>query len=210
MYFGWALGTIVSLSVVVWTGSLLIQAYGMAVDEASYLFGSIGMVAGVSGIFLWPSLLVMATRRGRPDAMVLLLAFATLLGSLATILLGLSPNRFGALCGLAGVMFGFSVWSALPSLIVQNLSPGQMRGRLISFNLLSANVIGLTIGPPLIAALADNVFEGPRALGYALAASAAIVGPVAAIALWQMRRPYLRALHEVVVRERNSSPMANE
>jgi MFS family permease len=154
-----------------------------------------------SGVVAWPLLGKLWYRSGQWDALVLLLAtgMGASLGAIA--LVGIGQSLVAVRCAVGVAMFGISATALLPPLIIQSAAPGRVRGRLIAINLMASTLIGLAIGPPLAAGLAEALYAGPRALGYAMTTIAAFAAPSATAAVLLMRKQYVIALKEALVRE---------
>jgi MFS family permease len=141
-------------------------------------------------------------RSGQSDAVVRLLAIGMGATLAAIALIGVAQSLVTVRCAVGVAMFGISATVLLPPLIIQNAAPGRMRGRLIAINLMASTLIGLAVGPPLAAVLAEAIFAGPHALGYAMATIAAFATPTATAAILLTRKQYIIALEEALVRER--------
>ena len=59
-----------------------------------------------------------------------------------------------------------------------------MRGQVMAVYLLVANLIGLGLGPTVLAATTDYVFGADEAIGQAIALCGAVLCPVGALLLW--------------------------
>jgi MFS family permease len=83
--------------------------------------------------------------------------------------------------------------SVLPPLVIQYVAPNQLRGRLMALNLLPTNLVGMTLGPFLVAVLSEHLFSGRFALGYAIATVALLVAPSSVYCFVKARAGYVRA-----------------
>ena len=190
-----------------WTPTLLIRGFHESTAHAGYLFGSIGAAAALLSAFCWPALMAAGTRLGYRSAPVLLLATGLGIAIVSIAVIGATDSVTVMMGAVALAMFGVGASGILPPLIIQYVSPSRMRGRLIAINFMASSLIGLPIGPPLAAAIAGTFYTGPRALGYAMTAIAALCAPVATIAILLSRRRYIIALDCAVRRE---SPPEND
>jgi hypothetical protein len=158
-------------AMVAWMPHILAQRFGMTPSSAGIMFGTCAIVATVLGTLSLPVLTdrfggrwgqVAAARFSGCAAIaaVLSLSLAATSGRLA-LFLGLSSLGLMLLTGAAN--------NILASL--QRLVPARMRATFASFCLLSITLVGLGIGPPLLAALRSNLtwLPGP---GPAIAALA--------------------------------------
>jgi MFS family permease len=78
-------------------------------------------------------------------------------------------------------IFSLSIAQSAAPVLIQSVVPNRMRGQAIASYLLLAGLMGIGLGPTLVAVLTDYVFKDNNALRYSLAISAA---PAALFALW--------------------------
>ena len=78
-------------------------------------------------------------------------------------------------------VFSLSIAQSAAPALIQSVVPNRMRGQAIASYLLLAGLMGIGLGPTLVALLTDFVFKDNSALRYSLAISAA---PAALSALW--------------------------
>jgi MFS family permease len=201
MFVGMGVANICISSFIAWTPTLLIRAFATSPGDAGYLIGAFGVVASAVGVVTWPLLVKIWGASGQRDALVLLLAMGMCLTLGAIGIMGVSQSLWTVRCAICVVMFGMSAAVLLPPLIIQTAAPGRVRGRLIAINLMAATLIGLPVGPPLAALLAQALYTGAHALGYAMATMAAFATPVATAAALLMRKQYVIAFEEALVRE---------
>lgn len=75
---------------------------------------------------------------------------------------------------------------------IVSLAPARLRAQASAIYFLIINLIGLSIGPPLVGVLTDRVFTGPTGISPALLAVAAGVSLPAFAIMWAGLRPYTR------------------
>ena len=63
------------------------------------------------------------------------------------------------------------------------MTPNEMRGQAAAVYFLSSNLIGLGLGPTVVASFTDFVFRDDAAIGKSLALTAGIMCPLAALIL---------------------------
>ena len=74
---------------------------------------------------------------------------------------------------------------------MQEVTPNDMRGVVNGMYVVTTNVLGLALGPTLVAASTDYVFGDTLAVAKSLALVAVLVGPIAIYLLNQGRRSYV-------------------
>jgi hypothetical protein len=72
--------------------------------------------------------------------------------------------------------------------------PNAMRAQATAFYLFVINLVGLGIGPTLVAALTEDVFRDQNAVHYSLLIVGAVANLAAAILLWLGLKPYRGSL----------------
>jgi MFS family permease len=201
LFLGNAMVGMVNFAMASWTPTLLIRAHGMEASHAGYAFGTVGLVSSLIGVMTWPALVKAWTDRGRRDALVLVFTMALTASWICLSIVGLTRSTITLLV-LAGIGTFFSAaMSVLVPLLIQMVTPGRMRARIMALYLTAGNLVGLAAGPPLAALFGEQLFEGPFAIGSGLALLVLVAGPVATLSTWAMRRPYRTALAEAEARE---------
>jgi MFS family permease len=77
---------------------------------------------------------------------------------------------------------------------LQIISPPHLRGRVSAVFLVVMNLMGICLGPSIVALITDFVFRDPALVGYSLALAFAIVAPVASLVFWFGLRPAREAV----------------
>jgi hypothetical protein len=79
---------------------------------------------------------------------------------------------------------------------LQLVTPNNYRGQVSAAYLFVFNLIGTGIGPMAVGALTTYVFRDDAKVGWAVAANALIMAPIAALAFWSALKPMRRAVAE--------------
>lgn len=188
-YGGHILGVSIFVMVVyalnLWGPSYLIRTFGYSRPEAGWVFGVVMIVAGTAGLLLAGTVADAWMKRGTRDAYV-----RTILLSIACIIpcavsLGFITNDV-----LGVVMIGLAVFfsafqGGLTGGTLQLMAPNRMRGQVTAVYQLAANLIGLGLGPTVVAATTDYVFGYDAAIGKSIALSAAVLCPLGGFILWR-------------------------
>lgn len=177
-----------------WTPTLLIRGHGMDAAQAGYAFGTIGLIASVVGVATWPAVVKFWTNRGRRDALVTVFCMTLTATWLSFAVAGLTGSAAVLLAMVGAGMFFSAAMGVLVPLLIQLVTPGRMRARIMALYLAAASLIGLAFGPPIAALLGERFFSGRFAIGYGLATLVLVAGPVATLSTWIIRRPYRAAL----------------
>lgn len=152
-----------------WAPSYLLRVHGMSLAEAGARYGVIALVAGSLGVLCGPFAARALEHRGYRDAQLRIVVLALLLLCPGLAGLALAPGPAAALACIALVSFLVPLPLALVATAVQAVTPNRMRGVVVGTYVVTNNVIGLALGPSLVALVTDYVFADPSAVGQSLA-----------------------------------------
>jgi len=162
----------------------------MSVGQSGPTIGALILVFGTAGIIIGGWLTDYLGRKGFEDgamrtglvAGIGCIPFAVLVPFMPTlqwVLLIYCPLLFFA-------SFGFGAAAAA----LQQVTPNRMRGMVSAFYLFFLNLIGIGLGPTIIALITDYVFHDDQAVGFSLAIMAGCSGLLAALFLWRGLKPF--------------------
>lgn len=166
-----------------WGPTYLIRVHGYAPAAAGWTFGLIMMGAGTAGLLLAGVVADAWMKRGRHDAyiriiLISMIAMLPFIGGLA-----FASSSVVALPLLAIAIFFSAFQGGLSAGSLQVMTPNEMRGQATAVFLLTANLVGLGLGPTVVAAMTDYVFADDAAIGKSLALTGLIVCPLGAAIL---------------------------
>ena len=168
---------------VLWTPSYFVRSHGWAVAEAGVLYGLVLAVLGPTGILLggwvadrWDG----AKPRGGP---FLAAAGFTALGIAPAFISTLVADAYLSLALIAVlVLCTIAPWGVAVSAL-QQFTPNEMRGQVSAIYLFFVNIIGIGMGPTLIALATDHAFGDDAMLGVAMSLVAGASAILAALTL---------------------------
>lgn len=190
------LSAIGTFSLISWSTAMLARSYGMTIAAAGGLYGTAGLFAGAVAAFFWPAASAWVQRRGDPARNVLLMAAGLALAQASMATIPLFDSRNLALGAIALAIFGIASSGTLAVLILQAAAPALMRARIISLYVLTGNLIGLTLGPPLSAWVSENIFNGPDAMRSTFGLIGALLLPTVLLLLLIAVSGYRKCLEE--------------
>ena len=188
-YGGHIVGVSIFIMVVyalnLWGPSYLIRTFGYSRPEAGWVFGVVMIVAGTAGLLLAGTLADAWMQRGTRDAYVRTILVSIVCIVPCAVSLGFVTNHV-----LGVVMIGLAVFfsafqGGLAGGTLQLMTPNRMRGQVTAVYQLVANLIGLGLGPTVVAATTDYVFGYDAAIGKSIALSAALLCPLGGFILWR-------------------------
>ena len=174
-----------------WTPTILLRVYGWDLADAGRIYGTLALVTGSAGVLSGPVLARYLLGRGVLDAP---LRVAVLGAGMATLSLATLPFQSSgamALVSIGCASFFVTLPLALITTVMQEVTPNNMRGVVNGMYVVTNNVLGLALGPTLVAASTDYVFQDTMAVAKSLALVAVFVGPIAVYLLNQGRRSYI-------------------
>ncbi|MDR6955539.1 MFS family permease [Ancylobacter sp. 3268] len=191
--FAGGLISLVSFGIIGWLPTVMIRQHGLSPADAGFFVGLIGIPSSIAGALGVPMVGAWLERRGRNDALLLLLvASAASMACFALLPLATGPAMV-ALClvpGLVGVMSKIT----LTTLIIQRSVPGRMRARFVALIMLMTNLAGFGLGPLMVALIAERWHVGPSALAAGMSTLALMASPVAFAAFASALPSYRRLL----------------
>lgn len=165
-----------------WFPTMLVRDHALSYSHAGAIIGSAALVGGMLGAWACGLLSDRIQSHGRDDAALqvsvgLSLAFSVVVpAAVLAESLGWTVTWAWASYALLGMP------TVLGGTALQQISPAPMRAQVMAIQVLLVNLLALSLGPLTVAALSDDAFGDPRAVGYALAitvgagALAAVVG----------------------------------
>lgn len=178
-YLGSGIGTLFPFALLTWSPTLLVRGFGAANTAAAYQIGIAGLITATLGTAGWAALARWFDRTQPGRGLLLSMSVAASLVAIS-VFAPLLDSGVAVVAGIACTMAGFAAWTVLPALIVQRFGPARMRARLSAFHLLCASLLGFAIGPGIAVEL-SHFWEGPRALGYGIAALGLVSAPIAVL-----------------------------
>ena len=193
---GMSLFIMVVFSVNIWGPEYLIRTFGYARGDAGKVFGVVMMLFGTAGLLTGGMLGDRWYSKGLIDAYsrVILLSMFGILPFIIALGFVSSPI-LGILCISTAVFFS-AFQGGVGGGLIQIITPNQMRGQAVALYFLLANLIGMGLGPTVIASMTDFVFKDDASLNKSIAISGAIIIPLAALILLSGLPAMRRAVEE--------------
>ena len=189
VYVGLSLLAAAQFATGAWAPTFFIRIHGWQAAEIGYLYGTLFLVFGSSGVIFGGWLANRLHARGLPDANVR----TALIGAVAAL-------PFGALFPLVGdprlalgciallMLFGTMPFGA-GTAVIPILAPARLRAQFVAAYLLFANFIGQAGGPWLVASVTDRVFGAPERVGSSLSIVVTLLLAGGALICWAALRP---------------------
>lgn len=189
VFLGYGLVVIISYAVVLWVPTFYMRVHQMAPADVGLIYGLMFALLGTAGMIAGGALSDRLARNGVIEAPARVFLGSALVQAPLLVAAMLVPDRTLSLMLMGAALFVLTATGGLQGATVQLMTPNRMRGQAAALYLLSANLIGLGLGPTLTAVLSDYVFGGPMGIGRAIAMTAAIVLPLGALVIALSLRP---------------------
>ena len=195
-FLGFALLAVPITTTLTWAPVYFGRVLQYSPRETGFTLGLIVLLLSPAGVYTGGWIADVLMKRGHRDAMHRVgLAAATLLFPLCLFATTGNDRALAVLlfCPLA---FCWSLSLACAPAALQVVTPGPMRAQLSAAWMLSLNVITAIVGPTSVGLITDQVFGDRMSVGQSLAVVNCLSVPLAALALWFGRHPYIAAVPE--------------
>jgi MFS family permease len=199
LYAGFAVLSLMKNAILVWTPTMFIRTYGWPASSIGYAYGMFLLIFGPLGSVGGGWIADRWRARGCADASLRLVIIASVLCSPVAVAMPLLPTAAGSLVLLATLTLLLFVIGAVTPAAFQLVTPNPLRAQVSSVALFVNNLLGIGLGPTLVALITDYGFGEDSALRYSLAVVALVFAPLGAITFWLGLRSYRT---EITVNER--------
>ena len=177
-----------------WLPTFFVRTYGWEVSHAGYLLGAANLTFGIAGVVLAGRLADRWQERGIADAKLRVCLYAGLGLLVCDVATPLMPTGLAAALWIFPLSFFASAPFGVAAAAVQELVPDRMRAQASALYLFVVSIIGLTLGPTVVALATDYLFRDDAALRYSLALTTGMGLVAAAIILGRGLAPYRATL----------------
>lgn len=183
LFLGMSVVTIIGYGYFSWIPTMFMRTWNWEIADIAFAYGMVLLVFGPVGVNLGGWLAERWYANGRRGAYM----EVTLLGALvlvpASVLVPLMPTPELAVAMLVPASIGGAVPTAAAGAALMQIVPNQMRAQTTAIYYFVISVLGLTLGPLLIAVVTDKVFGDDSALRYSIALVSGVAGSLALVAL---------------------------
>ena len=159
---------VASYATLAWAPTFLIRSYGLSTTQAGLAFGAEVTLFRSLGILAGGWLCDSLVRRGYRDAHFRVGLIISLLVLLPTVLYPLMPSAEFALALVAPATFLEPGMYGVAPAALQQVVPNEMRAQISAMYLFVINLVGLGLGPTLVALVTDRVFHDDNMVRYSL------------------------------------------
>lgn len=190
LILGFSMLALLFNGILAWTPALFVRTYSLDIGTAGFYVGVLLLSFGAAGMLAGGGLADYLFERGHRDATIRTGLIAAL-GCLPFIALApLQPSAYSALGLMALFWFFATAGFGAGVAALQYVTPPRMRGVASAIYLFSGNLIGVGIGPTLVALITDYAFQDELQLRYSIVCVGVSSAFLSAIFLTLTLRPY--------------------
>lgn len=176
---GMSLYIMVVFSLNVWGPTYLIRSFAFSPAAAGWTTGLALMVGGTIGLLSGGLIADHWYSRGKTDAYAWIIQLSALCLLPFAIAMGFVKEPLMGVACLSIAIFFSAFQGGISGGVIQLMTPNEMRGQAVALYFLGANLLGLGLGPTVVAATTDYVFGNDAAIGKSIALVTAVLIPVA-------------------------------
>ena len=167
-----------------WGPTYFIRTFGYSTADAGFTFGIIMLLAGSTGLLIAGFIADAWAQKGTSDAYVRVILFSIVGMTPCAIALGFVNTPLTGIIAMSLAVFFSAFQGGIAGGTLQLMTPNRMRAQIMAVYLLAANLIGLGLGPTVVAATTDFIFGYDAAIGKSIALCAALLCPLGGLLLW--------------------------
>ncbi len=208
LFLGFGLQVLSTYIPMTWAAPFYQRTFGLSPQVIGWSLGAIFAIAGGVGLMIGGRWSDSRAARGIIESPVDILLFSIPMQLPLILIIFGADSPTLSLLALAGLLIVASMYGGLQGTTVRLMSPPGMQGRLMAVYLFVVTLVGMGCGPLAVGALSEHVFDGSRALGYAMGVVMA-VSIIAAACVLLFARPDMRQTM-LAVRQRELGGAAPE
>ncbi|MEA5461104.1 MFS transporter [Arcicella sp. LKC2W] len=150
-----------------WVPTFVSRTYGWAVPRAGAFYGTVLVICSITGVLFGGWYADRLTKQGKTDGRLRISVIGATLcffGAIAVLM----PHAEWSLLLMALPAFGLSAPFGAATAAVQEIMPNQVRALSSSIMLFILNLVGLALGPALVAIFTDYIFKDENMIRYSL------------------------------------------
>lgn len=167
LYGAMAIGSIVDYAILSWTPALLARRFALTPGEIGAGLGSVAIAAGLLGTPLGGAVADLVAKRFGPLSRVKLCGVVIIAGFVAAPI-GLLATPAATLASVFAWILISSIVGTIGIATTLDLLPHESRGLGTATIAFCNTIVGLGLGPTLVAMASDYIYQSPSAVGLAM------------------------------------------
>ncbi len=186
------LSAMASYGIMSWAPAMLMRVHGWAPQEVGLMIGACILVAGTSGVIVGGWFGDHLLRRGQVAGRFNAAAISMAIGAVGAVSYPFQETVLAiAACFMLAMLGGFMVIACAAASLL-DFTPSRLRGQATAIYFLVNSLLGIGVGPTLVALFTDYVFGYPEAVRYSLAIVPTVAFFLAGTCFLLVRAPYQR------------------
>ena len=191
--FATAFGALVNYGSNAWIPTFIARTYGWEVPRAGAFYGMVLVASSISGVLFGGWFADYMVKKGIVDGRLRVGLLGSIL-SLCSCLIPLLPRAEWTLLAIFIPSFALAAPFGATTAAIQEIMPNQVRALASSIFLFILNLVGIGLGPTLVALFTDYVFKDESAIRYSMVLLYLIGGGFATLFTVLSLRPYRKAV----------------
>jgi MFS family permease len=176
-----------------WFPTFINRTYGWEVPRAGFFYGIVSCIAAISGALTGGNLADKWTNAGMIDGRLRVGLIGMFLGFLG-LFVGIMPNAESAILVASVPIFGVAMPFGAATAALQEIMPNQVRALSSAILLFIVNLVGMGLGPLLVAFFTDKVFKDENMIRYSLMILYIIGGSIGLLLTYLSLKPYRKVM----------------
>ncbi len=194
--FGIAFSAMVNYGSTAWVPTYFVRTFGWTIPQAGFRYGLVLVLSSITGVLAGGWYADYLNKKGVSDGR-LRIGLITCAGCLLSAVVPLIPDPQLALFAFIVPSFLVAMPMGAATAAIQEIMPNQVRALASSIFLFILNMIGLGLGPTLVALFTDFLFHDELAIRYSLMLLFLIGGGLGTVCFLAAMKPYRTALESI-------------
>jgi MFS family permease len=179
LFLGMSVVTIIGYGYFSWIPTMFIRTWGWTISQIAFSYGVVILIFGPLGVNLGGWLAERWYNKGRRAAHMRVTLIGALILVPASTLAPLMPTPELAVLMLIPATIGGAIPTATAGAALMMIVPNQMRAQTTAIYYFVINILGLTLGPFMIAFFTDSIFHDESMLRYSISIVSGSAGVIA-------------------------------
>lgn len=191
--FATAFGALVNYGCNAWIPTFIVRTFGWEVPKAGFFYGIVLVISSMAGVIFGGWYADKLLKNGYSDGRLRVGILGTFL-ALFSFFIPLLPTAEWVLIAIAIPSFGVSAPFGATTAAIQEIMPNQVRALASSIFLFILNLIGIGLGPTLVAVFTDYLFKDEAMIKYSISLLYFIGGGTSLLLTYLALKPYREAV----------------
>ncbi len=202
-FSAYSISSTLGFGTVAWIPTYFVRVHHWSVHDIGYLYGMMLAFLVAAGVLAGAQFGEWLGERGYKDFCFRAPMITMPITAIPAALAPLMSDVHWSIGLLAVSTFLNSFPVALTYAALQTVTPNRLRGQIISLFMFTANILGVGLGPTVVALITDHVYHNEAMVGASIATATVIIIPIVVLLLGWGLRPLRESLARADVFSRN-------